>query len=505
MGSQGWSVRATADDFAWFWRNPNCHSCLLLLPLSPCVCVQLVSLCCRINSNSHSIFDNYSSSNGVVGLGLFPTTSILNHSCFPNCFFSGMGERMVVRSLRHIAPGEELTVPYIDLYQPRRDRLIELHTDKHFVCACERCRAEEKAKFGVAMGSSSSAAAASAAGIASDAIASAAASSSAASAAPAAPAIDVEQLCTWTCIGAVLCPVCMAKATAVELDQFDSGGKKGGKKKKNAAAAVSSVEVKNASSSSVAAPSAVHSSAVAYVSALSARQQGLLVWRGGGEEVKAASGAPITGSGGGAPKSWVCTRVGCGARLTLAQVDELLHPLLLTFQRARSLQQQGRFADALTAFEQLLADADRCVPPDYILCMLSLTPLLNLSRQLNRVDVCERVLRRIVSSMERAFPLALPEISDFLVVLAEAHIDAAEASGAAAADIDARVHAARQLYQRAYDIRWIACGPDHPRTLNIEIPDRWRDRVAHTPRAADQPPPTLPPTWMDTVLGNAGP
>lgn len=474
--------------------------------MSLCLPPQLVSLCCRINSNSHGIFDNYSSSNAVVGLGLFPTTSILNHSCVPNCFYSGMGGRMVVRTLRDIAAGEELCVPYIDLYQPRRDRMIELHTDKHFVCTCERCRAEEKAKFAGASSSSTSSsssssvssATSSAVAVASEAQASAAASPSSAAVAT---SIDAEQLATWTCIGAVLCPVCMAKADAAELDQFDCsnvGGKKGGKKKNKAAATATAPPEAKHTSGGAAVSSAGHSSAVAYMSALSDRQQGLLVWRGGGEEVKAAArGTPV-----GASKSWVCTRAGCGTRLTVADVDELLSPLVSAFHRARSLQQQGRYADALAAFEQLLADADRRVPADYILCMLALTPLLNLSRHLKRADTGERALRRIVSSMERAFPRALPEVSDFLVVLAEAQLDAAEANGA---DVARRVHAARQLYQRAYDIRWIACGADHPRTLNLEIPDKWRDRVAHTPRAADQPPPALPPTWADTVLGHAGP
>lgn len=104
----------------------------------------LCCLCARINNNAHALFDNYSSSNRTIGLGLFPITSILNHSCAPNAIFSPSEcGRMMVRALRPIKSGEEITVPYVDLFQNRAEKQRELQQDKHFVCACQRCRIEQ--------------------------------------------------------------------------------------------------------------------------------------------------------------------------------------------------------------------------------------------------------------------------------------------------------------------------------------------------------------------------
>lgn len=41
--------------------------------------------------------------------------------------------------MRDIKAGEQLTVSYTNVTEPRKIRAAELRTTKHFVCACERC------------------------------------------------------------------------------------------------------------------------------------------------------------------------------------------------------------------------------------------------------------------------------------------------------------------------------------------------------------------------------
>ena len=81
--------------------------------------------------------------NANVGVGLFPTFAMLNHSCAPNCCFafSPAKRAMEIRTLVPVAPGDELTVSYMDLFQPTAARRKELEATKHFLCGCVRCTA----------------------------------------------------------------------------------------------------------------------------------------------------------------------------------------------------------------------------------------------------------------------------------------------------------------------------------------------------------------------------
>ncbi|KAJ3296659.1 hypothetical protein HDU79_006070 [Rhizoclosmatium sp. JEL0117] len=107
----------------------------LAIPVS-----DIVSLACRINSNSHGIIDPTGNTNGEVGVGMFPLVAMLNHSCAPNCsFVSSTHGKMIVRTLRPVKEGEELCVSYVDLCTPRDERRGKLLETKHFWCACSRC------------------------------------------------------------------------------------------------------------------------------------------------------------------------------------------------------------------------------------------------------------------------------------------------------------------------------------------------------------------------------
>ena len=86
----------------------------------------------------------------LYGRALFRHSSQISHACAPNCFsFSDWDEAAkkftrVVRSIRSIAAGEELTVSYLSegiLLQPRAQRQAELRHNFGFTCLCSRCSA----------------------------------------------------------------------------------------------------------------------------------------------------------------------------------------------------------------------------------------------------------------------------------------------------------------------------------------------------------------------------
>ncbi|KAK5683593.1 hypothetical protein LTS10_005126 [Elasticomyces elasticus] len=61
----------------------------------------------------------------------------LNHSCAPNAeaAWNGPGQRLEVRALRAIKKGEEITIPYVDIYQKAPRRWFALG----FACNCKVC------------------------------------------------------------------------------------------------------------------------------------------------------------------------------------------------------------------------------------------------------------------------------------------------------------------------------------------------------------------------------
>lgn len=53
----------------------------------------------------------------------------------------GYGPRLVVRSIKKIKKGEEVTVAYTDPLQPKAMRQSELWSKYRFICCCKRCSA----------------------------------------------------------------------------------------------------------------------------------------------------------------------------------------------------------------------------------------------------------------------------------------------------------------------------------------------------------------------------
>ena len=121
--------------------------------------------------NINCVSFNFRKKEKFSGRGLYPTLSLLSHSCLANARYEGLlymwltsdhwlsdnnisipvssdSARFVsVRARRQISPGEEITIQYVpaSLGQPRRR--LEL-SDWYFDCQCERCHdVTERATF----------------------------------------------------------------------------------------------------------------------------------------------------------------------------------------------------------------------------------------------------------------------------------------------------------------------------------------------------------------------
>lgn len=95
-----------------------------------------------IQCNAHRIVDSHTGYS--LALGLFPYTSMMNHSCAPNCehhfvFSQHVSPRLVMRTLQEIPADTECTYSYTQLYQSLRDRRDSLRGAYGFECNCHRC------------------------------------------------------------------------------------------------------------------------------------------------------------------------------------------------------------------------------------------------------------------------------------------------------------------------------------------------------------------------------
>ena len=72
--------------------------------------------------------------------GLYVNCSFFNHSCNPNCFYFGIANMVIVKAIKDIKKGEELTVSYIEP-KPMALRKNEL-LKWDFTCDCKYCKQE---------------------------------------------------------------------------------------------------------------------------------------------------------------------------------------------------------------------------------------------------------------------------------------------------------------------------------------------------------------------------
>ena len=101
-----------------------------------------------IQCNAHTIVSNHDDDIAAVGLGLFPLTSMMNHSCRPNClhqfvFETGRPPRLLMKAITHVAVGEEMLYSYVPLYQSTTARKHQLYNAYSFDCPCGRCQTHD--------------------------------------------------------------------------------------------------------------------------------------------------------------------------------------------------------------------------------------------------------------------------------------------------------------------------------------------------------------------------
>nr|XP_045593618.1 SET and MYND domain-containing protein 4-like [Procambarus clarkii] len=77
----------------------------------------------------------------LCGRGVQTASSLLNHSCNPNCSDFWYGTSVIVRAIQFIPAGKSLTISYgLDIAEDTRDsRRLRLMTNFHFTCTCEAC------------------------------------------------------------------------------------------------------------------------------------------------------------------------------------------------------------------------------------------------------------------------------------------------------------------------------------------------------------------------------
>lgn len=101
----------------------------------------LVGLLSKLETNAFNICNGDLQ---PIGIGVYPSASLFNHSCRPNACAVFEGTTLCISAVRDIAPGEEIVISYIDLGASLERRRSELRKGFGFVCTCERCIHEEK-------------------------------------------------------------------------------------------------------------------------------------------------------------------------------------------------------------------------------------------------------------------------------------------------------------------------------------------------------------------------
>jgi len=75
------------------------------------------------------------------GRSLYPTVSLLSHSCVPNLEpVTNPGTKITLRAKTRILAGEELTIRYIPTMQDRWAIQDKIQQDWFFICSCRRCK-----------------------------------------------------------------------------------------------------------------------------------------------------------------------------------------------------------------------------------------------------------------------------------------------------------------------------------------------------------------------------
>ncbi|XP_034043830.1 histone-lysine N-methyltransferase SMYD3 isoform X2 [Thalassophryne amazonica] len=110
----------------------------------PTACREPLSLIAKVTCNCFTISDGELQE---IGVGLYPSLSLLNHDCRPNCVMVFEGTKLQLRAVQDIAAEEELTISYIETSALTEDRQRQLEDQYHFTCHCQQCDSADKDKI----------------------------------------------------------------------------------------------------------------------------------------------------------------------------------------------------------------------------------------------------------------------------------------------------------------------------------------------------------------------
>lgn len=106
----------------------------------PPSCRDPLSLMAKVTCNCFTISDGELQE---IGVGLYPSLSLLNHDCGPNCVMVFEGTKLQLRAVRDIKPGDEITISYVDPLALSEERRKQLQEQYHFTCHCQRCESAD--------------------------------------------------------------------------------------------------------------------------------------------------------------------------------------------------------------------------------------------------------------------------------------------------------------------------------------------------------------------------
>lgn len=77
----------------------------------------------------------------AIGSAVFPTVSLMNHSCVPNTEIFYKGCTAFVKTMQPLAAGQEITISYGPVYKKmsRAERLDTTTSQYYFRCDCTAC------------------------------------------------------------------------------------------------------------------------------------------------------------------------------------------------------------------------------------------------------------------------------------------------------------------------------------------------------------------------------
>lgn len=105
----------------------------------------------QLDAAIEQLYDDMDRESGAFldneGSGLYPLQSLCRHSCSPNAepAFPKNNHVLAMTAIKEIAPGEEITVSYLDecsLNRSRHTRQKLLRENYYFDCKCARCASE---------------------------------------------------------------------------------------------------------------------------------------------------------------------------------------------------------------------------------------------------------------------------------------------------------------------------------------------------------------------------